>query len=93
MATNCNPDERCLPSCWRLSDGQNRCQTSRGQTDWGLSLREVEDRSVRLAEEWGNPSYRISASSLGCVERDNRDLTAAKLIVLAVIFSIRLTNC
>jgi transcriptional regulator with XRE-family HTH domain len=55
---------------------------------WGLTLREVEDRSVRLAEEWGNPSYRISASWLGRVERDDRDLSAAKLIVLAVIFSI-----
>jgi hypothetical protein len=44
---------------------------------WGLTLREVEDRSVRLAEEWGNPSYR-----------DDRDLSAAKLIVLAAIFSI-----
>lgn len=55
---------------------------------WGLTLREVEDRSVRLAEEWGNPSYRISASWLARVERDDRDLSAAKLIVLAVIFSI-----
>lgn len=55
---------------------------------WGLTLREVEDRSVRLAEEWGNPSYRISASWLARVERDDRDLSAAKLIVLAAIFSI-----
>ena len=55
---------------------------------WGLSLREVEDRSLRLAEEWGNPSYRISASWLARVERGDRDLSAAKLIVLAVIFSI-----
>ena len=55
---------------------------------WGLTLREVEDRSVRLAEEWGNPSFRISASWLARIERDDRDLSASKLIVLAVIFSI-----
>ena len=55
---------------------------------WGLTLREVEGRSVRLAEEWGNPSFRISASWLARVERDDRDLSASKLIVLAVIFSI-----
>ena len=55
---------------------------------WGLSLREVEDRSLKLAEDWGNPSYRISASWLARVERGGRDLSAAKLIVLAVIFSI-----
>jgi hypothetical protein len=45
---------------------------------WGLTLREVEDRSVRLAEEWGNPSFRISASWLARIERDDRDLSASK---------------
>lgn len=55
---------------------------------WGLSLREVEDRSLRLAQDWGNPSYRISASWLARVERGGRDLSAGKLIVLAAIFSI-----
>jgi transcriptional regulator with XRE-family HTH domain len=56
--------------------------------NWGLSLRDVEDRSQRLAEDWGNPSCRISASWLARVERGGRDLSAAKLVVLAVIFSI-----
>jgi transcriptional regulator with XRE-family HTH domain len=55
---------------------------------WGLSLQEVEDRSLRIAEQWGNPSYRISASWLARVEKGDRDLSAAKLIVLAAIFSI-----
>jgi transcriptional regulator with XRE-family HTH domain len=55
---------------------------------WGLTLREVEDRSVRLSEQWGNPSFRISASWLARVERDDRDLSASKLIVLAEIFNI-----
>lgn len=65
--------------------GAKLCATRK---KWGLSLREVEDRSMRLAEVWGNPSYRISASWLARVERGGRDLSAAKLIVLAVIFSI-----
>lgn len=57
---------------------------------WGLSLREVEERSIRLAQEWGNPSYGISASWLDRIEREDRGLSAAKLIVLAVILSIPL---
>lgn len=56
--------------------------------EWGLTLREVEERSGRLAEEWGNPSYRFSASWLDRVERENRRLSAAKLIVLAAVYSV-----
>lgn len=63
-----------------------RLRTAR--TQWGLSLREVEERSTRLAQEWGNTSYRISASWLDRVERENRGLSATKLIVLAVIYSL-----
>ena len=55
---------------------------------WQLTLREVEDRSGKLAQEWGNPAYRISASWLDRVERENRGLSATKLIVLAVIYSL-----
>lgn len=55
---------------------------------WQLTLREVEERSARLAEEWGNPAYRISASWLDRVERENRGLSATKLIVLAVIYNL-----
>ena len=54
----------------------------------GLSLREVERRSLRLAKDWGYPSYRISASWLDRVEREDHRLAAAKLIVLAVIYSM-----
>jgi len=46
-----------------------RLRTIRGQ--WGLSLLEVEERSLRLAQEWGSPSYQISASWLGRVERED----------------------
>jgi len=55
---------------------------------WKLTLREVEERSVRLAQQWGNPSYRISASWLDRVERENRELSATKLIVLASVYSL-----
>jgi transcriptional regulator with XRE-family HTH domain len=55
---------------------------------WKLTLREVEERSSRLAQQWGNPAYRISASWLDRVERENRGLSATKLIVLASIYSL-----
>ena len=55
---------------------------------WGLSLREVAARSGLLAEERGNPAYRISASWLDRVERENRELSATKLVVLAYIFDL-----
>src|ERR1700759_4035682 len=55
---------------------------------WRLTLREVESRSLQLAQSWGNPSYGISASWLDRVERENRELSATKLIVLAVIYSL-----
>ncbi len=55
---------------------------------WKLTLREVEERSLRLSQQWGNPAYRISASWLDRVERENRELSATKLIVLASIYSL-----
>jgi transcriptional regulator with XRE-family HTH domain len=54
---------------------------------WGLSLREVEDRSVRLAQEWSDPSCQISASWLARVERGRHELTIPKLISLATIYN------
>jgi hypothetical protein len=55
---------------------------------WKLTLREVEERTLRLAQQWGNPAYRISASWLDRVERENRGLSATKLIVLASVYSL-----
>jgi transcriptional regulator with XRE-family HTH domain len=55
---------------------------------WKLTLREVERRSLLLAQQWGNPAYRISASWLDRVERENRGLSATKLIVLASVYSL-----
>jgi transcriptional regulator with XRE-family HTH domain len=54
----------------------------------GLTLREVEERSAQLAQQWGNLAYRISASWLDRVERENRGLSATKLIVLAFIYNL-----
>src|SRR5579875_1062688 len=58
------------------------------RNEWRLTLREVEERSTRLSQEWGNPAYRISASWLDRVEREDRGLSATKLIVLANIYSL-----
>jgi transcriptional regulator with XRE-family HTH domain len=55
---------------------------------WQLSLREVEERCLRFAQEKGNQSYQISASWLDRLEREDHDLTVNKLIVLAEIYSL-----
>lgn len=55
---------------------------------WGLTLREVEERSSGLAKQWGVSGYRISASWLDRVERGEGILSAAKLIVLAAIYNL-----
>jgi transcriptional regulator with XRE-family HTH domain len=55
---------------------------------WGLTLREVEERTGALAQEQGNPAYRISASWLDRIERENRELSATKLVVLAYILGL-----
>jgi transcriptional regulator with XRE-family HTH domain len=55
---------------------------------WGLTLREVEARSTRLAQEWGQPSYKISASWLLRVEQKGRRLSGEKLIVLGAVYGL-----
>src|ERR1017187_8745157 len=55
---------------------------------WKLSLREAEERRSQVAAQWQNPAYRISASWLDRVERQDRGLSATKLIVLAVIYGL-----
>jgi transcriptional regulator with XRE-family HTH domain len=63
-----------------------RLRTIRRQ--WQLSLREVEQRSLRLAQDRGSPSYQISASWLDRLEREEHELTVNKLIALASIYNI-----
>jgi transcriptional regulator with XRE-family HTH domain len=55
---------------------------------WRLSLREVEQRSRRIAQERGDLSYQVSASWLARLESDEHELTVNKLIALAEIYSI-----
>jgi transcriptional regulator with XRE-family HTH domain len=55
---------------------------------WRLSLREVEERSLRFAQERGNQSYQVSASWLNRLEREEHELTVNKLIVLADIYNL-----
>jgi transcriptional regulator with XRE-family HTH domain len=55
-----------------------------------LSLREVQQRSRRVARERGDSSYQVSASWLARLERGKHELTVNKLIALADIYSIPL---
>jgi transcriptional regulator with XRE-family HTH domain len=55
---------------------------------WQLSLREVEERSLRFAQEHGSQSHRVSASWLVRLEREEHELTVSKLIALADIYNI-----
>src|ERR1700722_8744539 len=55
---------------------------------WQLSLREVEERSLRFAQERGNQSYQVSASWLDRLEREEHELTVNKLIALADIYNL-----
>jgi hypothetical protein len=49
----------------------------------------VEERSLRFAQELGNQSYRVSASWLNRLEREEHELTVNKLIVLASIYNLQ----
>ena len=53
---------------------------------WQLSLREVEERSLRFAHERRNQAYQISAASW--LEREEHNLTVSKSIVLAEIYKL-----
>ena len=55
---------------------------------WQLSLREVEERSLRFAQERGSQSYQVSASWLDRLEREQHELTVNKLISLAGIYNV-----
>src|SRR5260370_29746922 len=57
--------------------------------EWGLSLREVKDRTELLARRWGSPRYASSFSHLAKLERGKHDLRVSTLISLAHIYSKR----
>ncbi len=39
------------------------------RSQWGLSLRDVNDRSKALAQQWGSRSYKVSVSWLAKLEK------------------------
>jgi transcriptional regulator with XRE-family HTH domain len=55
---------------------------------WQLSLSEVEERSLRFAQERSNLSFKLSASWLNRLEREAHELTVNKLIALAEIYNL-----
>src|SRR5580698_10197290 len=63
-----------------------RLRTIRRQRQ--LSLREVEERCFRFAQQQGNQSYQVSASWLDRLEREEHELTVNKLIALADIYNL-----
>jgi transcriptional regulator with XRE-family HTH domain len=63
-----------------------RLRTIRRQ--WQLSLREVEERCLRFAQQQGNQAYQVSASWLDRLEREEHELTVNKLIALADIYNL-----
>jgi transcriptional regulator with XRE-family HTH domain len=59
------------------------------RTEWGLSLREVKDRTELLARRWGNPRYASSFSHLSKLELGKHDMRVSTLISLSHIYSRR----
>ena len=59
------------------------------RTEWGLSLREVKDRTELLARQWGSPRYASSFSHLAKLELGRHDIRVSTLISLAHIYSKR----
>jgi len=53
-----------------------------------LTLRQVEERSNQLAQQWGHSGYRISHSWLNRIETMDGGLSATKLLALAYIYSL-----
>jgi transcriptional regulator with XRE-family HTH domain len=69
-----------------LTDGIGLLRTIRLQGQ--LSLREVEQRSLRFVQERGNKSFQVSASWLNRLEREEHELTVNKLISLVDIYNL-----
>src|SRR5579859_6861321 len=57
------------------------------RTEWGLSLREVKERTDHLAKQWGNPRYASSFSNLAKLELGRHEMRVSTLISLSHIYS------
>jgi hypothetical protein len=68
-----------------LTDGIGLLRTIRLHRQ--LSLRDVEEQSLRLAQEWGSEAYRISAGWLERLEREEHVMPLSTVVVLANIYN------
>ena len=59
------------------------------RTEWGLSLREVKDRTELLAKLWGSPRYAASFSHLAKLEAGQHEMRVSTLVSLSHIYSKR----
>ncbi len=55
--------------------------------EWGLTLRDVTDRSKIVAKLWGSASHSISFSYLRKLENNGNNLSVSKLLTLSEIYS------
>ncbi len=55
--------------------------------EWGLTLRQVMERSQVVAQIWGSPSHVVSFGHLAKVEKGEHDLTVDKFLSLSEIYS------
>ena len=55
--------------------------------EWGLTLREVMEKSQVVAKIWGSPSHVVSFGHLAKVEKGEHDLTVDKFLSLSEIYS------
>jgi transcriptional regulator with XRE-family HTH domain len=69
-----------------LTDGIGLLRTIRLQKQ--LSLRDVEEQSLGLAQEWGSEAYRISAGWLERLEREQHEIPLSTIVVLANIYNL-----
>lgn len=59
------------------------------RTEWGLSLRDVTDRTESLAKLWGSPRYASSFSNLAKLELGQHEMKVSTLISLSHVYSKR----
>jgi transcriptional regulator with XRE-family HTH domain len=69
-----------------LTDGIGLLRAIRLQRQ--LSLQDVEEQSLRLAQEWGNEAYRTSPGWLERLEREEHETPLSTVVVLANIYNL-----
>ena len=80
-------DQATVPGVSMVPEAIGR-RLRRIRTEWDLSVQDVAERSLQLAQQTGNASYQISASWLARLEREEHELTATKLRALSAIYNL-----